>query len=95
MYLNQRPVQVLDEDIPEPQPAEEPWDDFVARQRAREALQAAREAGERDRDMLRGNPWPRPEQPVRHVPLGAGPNGVRRVAVYDPITGRYEIRDEE
>lgn len=25
-----------------PEPAEEPWDDFVARQRAREVLQAAR-----------------------------------------------------
>lgn len=83
---------MLDEDIPEPQPAEEPWDDFVARQRAREVLQAAREEEERDREMLIGT---RPGQPARRVPVGVGPNGVRRVAVYDPITGRYNIRDEE
>lgn len=73
---------------PEP-PAEEPWEDFVARQRAREAVQAAREARAVDRGIIRGNQWP------DRVAVGVGPNGVRRVGVYDPITGRYNTRDEE
>ena len=97
---------MLDQAIPEPQPEEdgpEPWDDFMerirrqelARDRAREAFRAAHEAGERDREMLRGNQWaPRPE-PADRVALGVGPNGVRRVGIWDPAMRRYNIRDEE
>ena len=89
MYLNRRPVQALDEAIPEPQPQEdfpEPWDDFMERlrrqelerDRAREALRAAREAGERDREMLGG------EAVTRRIALETG----RRV-IYDPVTQQF------
>ena len=97
-YDGRRPVHILDEleedeapSQPEPQPfelvpAEENFWEGVGRQRedierARVAMRAAREVGQRGRA-------------VHHeVDLGVNQEGQRRVAIFNPITGNYEIRN--
>ena len=93
--------EALAEPQPEPAPVEEPWDQFMERirrqelerDRAREAIQAARAAGERDRAMLDAQ-RPRPE-PVPRIRLGEGVNGRQQVGIWDPVMQRYNIRDEQ
>ena len=91
---------MLDDAVPEPQPVEEDtWGNFVRREmertRAIEAIQAAREAGERDREMLRGNQRPDRPDRVERIHLGVGRNGLQQVGIWDPVMRRYNIRDEE
>ncbi len=86
---------MLQPDEPQPEPprpnpdfAEETWDQFMARQWAQEAMRAAREAGERDREGAG-------VRHQNHIRLGLGPDGRRRVGIWNINAMRYDIVNED
>ena len=59
----------------------------LERDRARDAIERARVAGERDRAILDA------QRPHDRIALGVGTNGVGRVGIWDPVMRRYNITE--